>query len=211
MVFHRAFLFRRNCLTCLFVPIKRQVSRYKLVDNMGLTRQIEEKILTEYKSELGTHYTRYINHACRIFSLSQLFLRQELIEADKSKLAIASAFHDIEHWSNTKSNAWGRKMIPLIEYLAAHDQLEWLADITAIINHNHSHLKASQRMRSIITAFQKACITDQTKGKYCLGIPYSAYQKLLHRHPSRGYHRLFACRQGRIIPNLADLGVATIL
>lgn len=210
MIFLRAFLYRLNSLTCLFTPIKRQMSWYKLVEYMGLTTNIEQKILTEYKSELGTHYTRYTNHARRIFCLSQLFLRHELFEVEKSKLAIASAFHDIEHWSNTKSNAWGRKMIPLIEYLAAHDQLEWLADITSIINHNHSHPKASQRMRGIITAFQKACLTDQTKGKFCLGIPYSAYRKLLHRHPSRGYHRLFACRQERTIPDLADLGIATI-
>ncbi len=140
-------------------------------------------ILSHYKSELGNDFDAYHNHAQRVY----YYARTLLLMSENRKLAIASAFHDLDIWIAKTMDYLPGSVRLSSDYIRAY-KLGFLPDELAFIINNHHKLR---KIKGNIEAeaFRKADLIDLTSGWIKYNIPKSLIleaERVFPRHNFTG-------------------------
>lgn len=94
-----------------------------------------DSILTPWQACIGADYLGYRGHVYRMFHFC-LALRPTS-EDDKTKLAIAAAFHDIGLWSAHTTDYIPPSVCEVNTWLAANGRQHWQEEIDLMIRFHH--------------------------------------------------------------------------
>lgn len=124
-----------------------------------------ELILRKYEVTLGDDFEKYLNHAHRIY----YYARTLLLKKESHKLAIVSAFHDLDIWVSGNMDYLPGSVLLVKEYLK-ENSFRFLPDeIRFIINNHHKISRIKGNIEA--EAFRKADLIDLTGGLIRFNIP----------------------------------------
>jgi hypothetical protein len=153
--------------------------------NMFNGYRVINDILAMHKTQLGLHFDKYYNHACRVYSLAVYNCRPT--EDEAMSLAVAAAFHDLGIWTVTTFDYLEPSVLLAEKYLEETGMTEQTALVTDIIL-NHHKLSAYRENR-LAEAFRKADLVDLSLGLIKFNIPASYIRQLKGQFPALGFHR----------------------
>ena len=154
------------------------------------------RILQNHQAALGKHAGKYRNHVLRVYHTS-LALYPQADENDRTKLAVAAAFHDIGIWTHRTFDYLGPS-IELARLYLAEEGLPHYADEVALIIDNH-HKLTPYAGNALVESFRRADLTDLSLNLFRFGIPRKTLRALNSRYPYLGFHRFIF---GQIAKNI---------
>ena len=154
-----------------------------------------DHILSLYQSQLGKYAERYRNHAWRVYLLALSF-HPDATEVDKTKLAVAAAFHDLGIWTHHTFD-YLKPSIELARGYLAQNGLETQADEVALLIDNH-HKLTPYRHNPWVESFRRADLIDLSLNVFRFGVKGNYLRQLRREYPYLGFHRFIL---GQIIKN----------
>jgi hypothetical protein len=145
-------------------------------------------ILADYSPQLGSHFEKYHNHACRVYKLSCSLLTPS--DEQKYCLAVASAFHDLGIWSHHTFDYLGPSEELAQIYLTKQGKEELIPTVRACINLHHKLTPVKNN--PLAEAFRKADLIDLSFGLFRFGLSAQLLQTLNQAFPKSGFHRFIA-------------------
>ncbi len=137
---------------------------------------------------VGADFAAYRNHCFRVFNFCVAMA--DTNEAERERLAIATAFHDLGIWSARSFDYLEPSQSLARDYLTASGRTAWIDEVTAMIG-NHHKITCFQRCRlSLIEVFRRADWIDVSLGCLSFGVPRAFIRQTLARFPNAGFHRL---------------------
>lgn len=146
--------------------------------------RVAEAILADYRQTIGSEYTAYRNHVCRIIAFSAALGYQ----GDAALLGIAAAYHDLAIWHDQTID-----YLELSVTLAHQDALLMTrqADarqLVAAMIVNHHKITPFKGQGSIaVNAFRKADWVDVSRGRLRLGLSAEFIMSVRERYPDAGF------------------------
>ena len=144
-----------------------------------------EKILGQWKNEIGDDFLRYKNHVYRVFS-NCLMMDTDLV--NEEKYAIAAAFHDLGIWTNQTFDYLEPSEHQAKLYLTEKGKQQWIEEITAMIHFHHKISRYRGSHEKTVAIFRKADWIDISLGLITFGYSKQAINKTTGRHPNLGFH-----------------------
>lgn len=148
--------------------------------------QIIEDILEVHKNKLGTDFEKYRNHAMRVFALCKN-LDTSVIHDEK--YAIAAAFHDLGIWTANTFDYLEPSIVLATKYLERSNKLEWVDEITTMIDMHHKRSKYKGAYRNTVETFRKADWIDVSMGIMNFSLAKGNYFKIKKQYPYLGFHQ----------------------
>ncbi|MES2460578.1 MAG: HD domain-containing protein [Armatimonadota bacterium] len=96
------------------------------------THETIDRLLEQWRPNLGADFLPYRNHVYRVFNLSCRLA--SATEEDTEKLAIAAAFHDIGIWMDKTFDYLEPSSRRALDYLEQVDRQDWSESIHQIID-----------------------------------------------------------------------------
>ena len=144
-----------------------------------------EDILSRHKNALGEHFQKYRNHVYRVFHYTTLLNKWE--DEDKTKLAIAAAFHDIGLWTNNTLDYLSPSIVLANAYLEEKNLLDFSNDVEQIIDNHH---KLTHYKKNLLAEnFRQADLMDLTSCILNFGVPHEQIRDIKKQFPSLGFKR----------------------
>lgn len=154
-----------------------------------------EFILNQWKSELGNDFLPYRNHVYRVYNMAVFLSAAKGVE--RSKLAVAAAFHDLGIWSNGTWDYIQPSVERAAAYLAEKKHKNWVFDVSFMISEHHKLSRFKAAPSPLINAFRAADWLDVMLFLLPTRIPKAYRNELLVHFPRAGFHR-----------RLLDMGLA---
>ena len=139
------------------------------------------QILHRYKQELGKDFEAYHNHAQRVYQYAIIFL----LMRENKKLAIASAFHDLDIWTSKSMDYLPGSAALARQYLLDSDFGLLPEEMDFIIQNHHKLRPITGNIEA--EAFRKADLTDVTAGHRRFNIPESIISETEKKFPRKGF------------------------
>src|SRR5262245_43325321 len=149
-----------------------------------LDKSIED-ILIKFQPAIGKDIQLYRNHVYRVY-LNCLMIDPQI--ENKRKYAIASAFHDIGIWTDHTFDYLAPSIKQAKQYLAEINKLEWLEEISSMINWHHKISKYNGKDEVLVENFRKADWIDVSLGLKTFGLDKSRIKENLKAIPYLGFH-----------------------
>ena len=143
-----------------------------------------DDVLNDHATALGNDFVAYQNHVYRIVNLCAAFAGQSELE----KIAVAAVFHDLGIWTNGTFDYIAPSIALARDYLVAHTQEDWTAEIEGMIANHHKITPSRADPDSLIEAFRRADWIDVTRGLRRFGIPRPFVARLFATWPDAGFH-----------------------
>lgn len=147
-----------------------------------------EEILDEYLPAMGANYAGYKNHCYRMLHFC-FYLRAPETEADRAKLVIAAAFHDLGLWTENTVDYLPPSIELAQRYLARENLTQWSEEIVLMIDMHHKLSEYCDTERPLIELFRQADLVDFSLGTVRFGIPRGFVREVRSAFPNAGFHR----------------------
>lgn len=147
-----------------------------------------EDILGKYKDVLGDDFLPYKNHVYRVIHFCFL-LRQDLKAAQKEKVIIAGAFHDLGIWTEETLDYLPPSVLLAKAYLKQRNRKKWSAEIALMINLHHKLRPVDDDKPSLVEVFRRADLIDVSLGKVKFGLPKGDIKNVRKTFPNSGFHK----------------------
>lgn len=145
-----------------------------------------EQVLGTYKDYLQNDYTKYYNHACRVYVLCT---KLDSNAENHDQYAIAAAFHDLGIWTNKTFDYLKPSIVLAEEWLARNNKSAWSKEIVLMIGMHHKMSPYTGECSATVEAFRKADWIDLSVGLLRYGLPAGAYRQIRKQFPTKGFHR----------------------
>lgn len=145
-----------------------------------------EKILNNYRNELGKDFEKYSNHVHRVFALC---LELDTLENNIEKYAIAAVFHDLGIWTNNSFDYLEPSILLVNRYLNISGKSDLINEIEIMIDMHHKRTSYKGDYETTVEVFRRADWIDVTKGRILFGLPKTTYIKILNLYPTLGFHK----------------------
>jgi hypothetical protein len=159
---------------------------------------IIDEIAAIHRDDLGDHFLRYQNHACRVYLLCELLHSGTLPKQKATSLAIAAAYCDLPTWVKSGTQMTDNAVLPLMEYLDRKEMLDAYDEIINIIRNRRNQTNHANQLSHWALTFSKAYWIDLSHATRKYGIAEFQYQRLLKQYPSRGFHWLAIAKTLRL-------------
>jgi len=146
-----------------------------------------DSILTPWQACIGADYLGYRGHVYRMFHFC-LALRPTS-EDDKTKLAIAAAFHDIGLWSAHTTDYIPPSEREVNTWLAANGRQHWQEEIDLMIRFHHKLRPFPEDRFPLVELFRKGDLVDFSAGVFKCGLPAADVRAVQAAFPNHGFHR----------------------
>ena len=143
-----------------------------------------DDVLNDYATALREDFPGYRNHVYRIVNLCVTMAGRSELE----KIAVAAVFHDLGIWANGTFDYIAPSIALARDYLVAHAQEDWIAEIERMIADHHKITPSTGGPDSLIEAFRRADWIDVTRGLRRFGIPRPFVARLFATWPDAGFH-----------------------
>ncbi len=152
-----------------------------------------ESLLFPYKEIIGASYVPYKNHVHRIVNFT-LELKDGIKADDEDKIAIAAVFHDIGMWTANSFDYLNPSMAEANNYLREHGKIEWVEEITLMIDMHHKLTMYDGVFTDNVEAFRKADLIDLTKGVKRFGLSKNILSKNYEEFPMGGFRKIIVSK-----------------
>lgn len=149
--------------------------------------EIIDALLEEWRPALGADYPGYRNHLYRVFNFSLRLANAT--GADREKLAIAAAFHDVGIWLDGTFDYLEPSSRRAVDYLARTGRAEAADAIHQIIDQHHKVRTWRGPEQNLVEAFRKADWLDVCLFAFPTPLERAYLAEVLRRFPRRGFHR----------------------
>ncbi|MCF8197457.1 MAG: hypothetical protein K9J42_01725 [Sulfuritalea sp.] len=147
-----------------------------------------DELLVSYRDIIGADFTAYRNHCFRVFNFCVAMA--DANAAERERLAIATAFHDLGIWSARSFDYLEPSQSLARDYLNASGRVAWIDEVTAMIG-NHHKITCFQPCRlSLVEVFRRADWIDVSLGWLSFGVPRIFIRQTLASFPNAGFHRM---------------------
>jgi hypothetical protein len=146
--------------------------------------RVAEAILADYRQTIGSEYTAYRNHVCRIIAFSAALGYR----GDATLLGIAAAYHDLAIWHDQTidylepSVALAHRDARLMTLRGDARQL-----VAAMIVNHHKILPYRGEGSIAVNAIRKADWIDVSRGRLRLGLSKEFIMSVRERYPDAGF------------------------
>lgn len=144
------------------------------------------EILGRYQTELGKYSARYRNHVLRVYHLALGFC-PGATPADRDKLAIAAAFHDIGIWTHRTFDYLKPSEQLALTYLYEINRPEYADEVALIINNHHK--LSPYRGNALVEGFRRADLVDLSLNLFRFGVKRGHLRTLNEQYAYQGFHR----------------------
>ena len=152
------------------------------------TIDLLEDILGKYKDVIGEDFLPYKNHVYRVIHFCFL-LRQDLKPAQKEKVIIAGAFHDLGIWTEDTLDYLPPSVNLAKAYLKQRNQKKWSAEIALMIDLHHKLRPVEEKNPSLVEVFRRADLIDVSLGKVKFGVSKEDIKNVRTTFPNSGFHK----------------------
>lgn len=146
---------------------------------------LAEKILGEWKNEIGRDYEGYKNHVYRMIHFC--FARNDFKAEVREKIIIAGCFHDLGIWSDDTFDYLPPSIALAKNYLQQNDLGHWADEISLMIGEHHKIGKFADNQ--IVEVFRKGDLVDFSLGFVKCGLPKTYIKNVKKHFPNAGFHR----------------------
>jgi hypothetical protein len=157
------------------------------VRNVVETHDTIDTLLQQWRPELGEDYLAYRNHVYRVFNFSSQLACAE--GADREKLAIAAAFHDVGIWLDGTFDYLEPSSKRALDYLAQIGREEWSESVHQIIDQHHKIRPWHGPEQNLVEGFRKADWLDVCLFALPSRLERGYLAEVLRRFPRQGFHR----------------------
>jgi hypothetical protein len=146
--------------------------------------QVAEAILADHRQAIGSEFTAYRNHVCRVIAFSAALGYQ----GDSTLLGISAAYHDLAIWHDQTIDYLEPSVV-----LAHQDTRLTPADegsrrlVAAMIINHHKIFPYRGEGSIAVNAIRKADWVDVTKGRLRLGLTKQFITSVQERYPNAGF------------------------
>lgn len=147
-----------------------------------------EDILAKYKDVMGDDFLPYKNHVYRVIHFCFL-LRADLKAAQKEKVIIAGAFHDLGIWTNDTLDYLPPSVALAKAYLKQRNRRKWSAEIALMIDLHHKLRPVEKDKPSLVEVFRRADLVDVSLGKVKFGLSKEDVKDVRTAFPNSGFHK----------------------
>ncbi len=151
-----------------------------------------EEILSPWQRTLGDCYSGYKNHVYRVvhYNFALVFFSAEKMTPDiRSKIIIASCFHDLGTWIPRDSDALPPSIALACEYLENRNLEHWGAEIALMIHKHHQFRSHSEPHFPLVERFRQSSLIDASLGILQFGLPKLTVQRIQKNFPNQGFRR----------------------
>lgn len=146
-----------------------------------------DEVLATHEGALGADYDAYANHCYRVLNLCHLLGTDDPDGA--SKVAIATAFHDLGIWTDRTFDYLVPSAKLAVDYLARHGKQGWTAEIEAmVLEHHKVTAVAPSAPSALVETFRRADWVDVTFGLRAFGLSRDAVRAIYRTFPDHGFH-----------------------
>lgn len=142
-------------------------------------------LMQQHEPIIGADYDRYNNHVHRVF-LNCILLDNN--PENEEKYAIASVFHDIGIWTDHTFDYLKPSIIKAKEYLNEISRLDWMYEITLMIDMHHKVSKYNGKYKATVEVFRKADWMDVSLGLLTFGADKQNIKTNQKQYKNLGFH-----------------------
>lgn len=143
-------------------------------------------ILKGFEQPLDSEFSAYHNHCQRVY----YYAKTILLMKENHKLAVASAFHDLDIWVSDHMDYLHGSADLAVSYIESNN-LGFLPEEMKFIIQNHHKLR-SIKGNIEAEAFRKADLIDLTSGLIRFNIPSSLTTEIERKFPRLSFSRIIA-------------------
>lgn len=144
-----------------------------------------EKILGEWKNEIGNDYIGYKNHVYRMINFC--FAQKDFSEEERRKIILAGCFHDLGIWSDKTFDYIPPSIELAKNYLQQNDPGDWTDEISLMIGEHHKLGKFADS--KIVEIFRKGDLVDLSLGFVKCGLSKNIIKTVKNEFPNAGFHK----------------------
>lgn len=146
-----------------------------------------DDILASWRDVIGDDFQGYRNHCVRMvhFCLAM----KDCEPAEKQKLIIAAAFHDIGIWTDNTLDYLPPSVVPAMDYLEEKGLQSWQEEISLMITEHHKLTAWNEDRYPLVELFRKGDLVDFSLGLFRFGIPKQTIKQLKKQYPNAGFHK----------------------
>lgn len=153
--------------------------------NVIPTNVIIDDLMQRHQVVIGKDYDRYKNHVYRVF-LNCIMLDNN--PENEEKYAIASVFHDIGIWTDRTIDYLKPSIIKAKKYLNEIGKLNWMYEITLMIDMHHKLSKYRGKYEATVEVFRKADWMDVSLGFLSFGVNKQSIKTNQKNYKNLGFH-----------------------
>lgn len=167
-----------------------KIEQASKMTNVTIEPRIEllESILEPWTIAVGQDLEGYKNHCYRMIHFTQALY--PCSEEEKSKVVIASAFHDIGIWSDHTVDYLPPSKAQAIRYLQANELDDWIEEIGLMIDEHHKITSFKDNRFSLVEAFRKGDLVDFSLGCMKFDLTKSQIKQVQKQFPNAGFHKM---------------------
>ena len=146
-----------------------------------------DKILQDWRQEIGEDYEGYRNHVYRVLIFCTAF--RSFNEEEMEKLEIAGAFHDIGVWSDSTMAYLEPSVERANAYLNENGKSGWQEEIAQIIYYHHKIRPYKEKKYPLVEVFRKADLVDASGGLKKFGLPKGYIEQVRIEIPVKDFFK----------------------
>lgn len=151
-----------------------------------------DAILADWRDAIGPAFDGYRGHVYRVYNVCPQL--RACNDDERSKLAIALAFHDLGLWSAQTVDYLPPSEAEAAAWLARHDLASWSAEIRLMIGMHHRLRPWRDPATPLIEVLRRADLVDFSLGAVRAGVPRAFLRRLSAAFPNAGFHRFLLAR-----------------
>lgn len=149
-----------------------------------------EKILGEWKNEVGDDYAGYRNHVYRMVNFC--FAQGDFSPEEREKTIVAGCFHDLGIWSGDTFDYLPPSVALAKDYLRRNNLDNWIPEIELMIDTHHKLREHRGAHNPLVEVFRRADLVDFSLGLVKCGLPKSYVGAVKKQFPNAGFHKCLA-------------------
>lgn len=146
-----------------------------------------DRLLEQWRLDLGGDYIAYRNHVYRVFNFSLCLA--DATDTDREKLAIAAAFHDVGIWLDNTFDYLGPSSKRAVDYLSTIGRKEWSESIHEIIDQHHKVRPWYGAEQNLVESFRQADWLDVCLFALPSRLERAYLAEVLRIFPRNGFHQ----------------------
>lgn len=151
---------------------------------MSLSLSNTERILNNYKNDLGKDFQPYLGHCSRVLRyMSELGLKEE----DEELASVLVAFHDLGIWTDDTMDYLEPSVLLAIDYIQS-EGLDIDPETTRLVIGDHHKVTATSN--PVAELLRKADLIDLTMGMIRFGVPKQVIKETRIQIPYLGFHSM---------------------
>lgn len=155
----------------------------QLINDLSLL----DKILQDYKVQIGEDFIGYRNHLYRMLNFANYLGR--LGSTDLEKMMVAAAFHDIGIWTKSTVDYIEPSVSEAQHWLRGSEYAADEADILDMISLHHKVRPVKDHASPLVELFRKADLVDFSLGMIKCGVPSEFIKTVKQAYPNAGFHK----------------------